>query len=330
MEQYNNEPTIIETKRNYSGIYIAIIAALAALSGYLFFAKNKTEDKNLLLNNNVAELGTSMATLQTDYDAAKGKLDELYGQNASMDSLLKTQDSELAKLKADIENILKDKNATASQLKDAQSMIKKLNGTVSTYQAQIVELKKENIQLTEDKKNEIEKNTALTAEKQTLTTEKQNLSTEKTALESEKTNLTKKVELGSVLHASSIRLEAINQKKNLLGQAKEVETSKARKTDLMRMAFDLDDNRISESGDKVIYICLKSPNGNIIGNSTFKLADGSEIKYTTTKIVPYKQGEKSYGVSTDWKPETDFEAGNYKVELYNNGYKIGNETVTLK
>ncbi len=322
MEQDNNyqQP---EQKRNNSGIYIAIIAALALLCGYLFFTKNQIKEENLKINNDVAELSTNISTMQADYDAAKVKLDELYGQNASMDSLLKTKDGELADMKNKIESILKDKNATASQLKEAQSMIAKLNTTVTGYQQQIVELKKENIQLSEDKKNEIEKNQALTEDKKVL-------ETQKSSLETDKTNLTKKVELGSVLHASGFKLEAINQKRNLLGKEKEVETSKARKVDLMRITFDLDDNRISETGEKIIYIAIKKPDGTVVGNNTTKLSDGTDIKYTTSKIVPYKQGEKSYGVSNDWRPDNDFEAGSYTVDLYNNGFNIGKGVVTLK
>jgi hypothetical protein len=157
------------------------------------------------------------------------------------------------------------------------------------------------------------------------------LTQEKETLSEEKKGLEKTVELASVLHASGIKMEAINSTKNLFGKEKEKGTAKANKADLIRISFDLDDNRVSESGEKIIYICVYDPNGNVIsGNgSKIKLADESEKSYTTSKTIPYKQGEKVKGISTDWKPSADFAKGTYKVEIYHMGYKIGREMVTL-
>jgi hypothetical protein len=128
-------------------------------------------------------------------------------------------------------------------------------------------------------------------------------------------------------------MEPINLRKNLFGKQKEKETDKAKKADLIRVSFDLDDNRISESGEKIIYICILDPKGNVVSNSVsnkFKTNTGIEKPYTTTKTIAYKQGEKVQGISTDFKPLTDFEKGDYKVEIYHMGYKIGSETVALK
>jgi hypothetical protein len=35
-------------------------------------------------------------------------------------------------------------------------------------------------------------------------------------------------------------------------------------------------------------------------------------------------------VSFDWKNDKDFSEGNYKIEIYNNGFKIGESTRSLK
>lgn len=190
---------------------------------------------------------------------------------------------------------------------------------MTSYQDQITALKQENVQLTEEKKN--------------LTEEKAQVTQEREVLKEDKKNLEKTVELGSVLHASGIKLEAINNKKNLFGKEKEKETEKAKKADLIRISFDVDDNRISESGEKIIYICVYDPSGNVIAansSSKFKTADEGEKAYTASKTVPYKQGEKVKGISTDWKPLNNFSAGTYKVEIYHMGYKIGSERVTLR
>ncbi len=299
-------------------IYLGIIALLVAAGIYLFVNKNKEEDKNEKLTEQVETISTDKATIETDYQAALARLDEMKSESVQMDSLLNTKSSEVEELKAKINAIVKNKNATEAELKEAGRLIKELNNKMSGYQQQILALKNENIQLTEDKKQ-------LTVEKAEVTAQKESLQTEKTELE-------KTVELGSVLHASGFTLEAINTKKNLMGKEKEINTGKAKKADLMRVSFDLDDNRISESGEKILYIVIKTPNGKVVtsNGNVFKLSEGSEMDYTTTKIISYRKGEKVQGITTEWRPNTSFEAGNYQVEVYHQGYKIGSQRVTLK
>lgn len=189
------------------------------------------------------------------------------------------------------------------------------------FQKTITALKQENIELTEDKKQ-------LTEEKNQLNAEHENLKEEKKQVEK---TLEKTVETASILHASDFKMEAINKKTNLFGKEKEVETGKARKADLIRFSFDLDDNRVSESGEKLVYICVYKPNGTIANNGgKFKMSNGTEKGYTTTKSISYKQGEKVNDIITEWRPNDSFDKGTYKVEIYHMGYKIGSENVTLK
>jgi len=228
--------------------------------------------------------------------------------------LLNDRNAEVEELKRKIKKILDNKNASESELKKANSMIAQLNSKMAEFQNTITALKQENINLTEDKKQ--------------LTAAQENLKEEKRKVEK---TLETTIETASILHASDFKMEAINRKKNLLGKDKEVETGKAKKADLIKFSFDLDENRVSESGEKVIYICVYKPNGSIAGNnSKFKLSNGAEKGYTTSKTISYKQGEKVNDIVTQWIPSEDFEKGNYKVEVYHMGYNIGSENVTLK
>ncbi|MBL7774321.1 MAG: hypothetical protein JNM95_15790 [Chitinophagaceae bacterium] len=304
-----------------SWIYLGIIVLLLGAGIYLFLTKNRAEDENEELTNQVTTVTSDKATIETQYNAALARLDEMKNQSVQMDSLLSLKGQEVDELKKKIQAILSNKNATESQLKEANKMIADLNQRLSSFQNQIAALKNENIQLTEEKKD--------------LIGEKNQLQEEKVGLQEEKKELEKTVELGSVLHASGFKLEAINQKKNLFGKEKEKETEKAKKADLIRVSFDLDDNRISESGEKIVYICVTDPSGSVASadgtpNTKFKMSDGSEKIYTVSKTVPYKKGEKVNGVSCEWKPLGNFTKGNYKVEVYHMGYKIGGEKVELR
>ena len=145
-----------------------------------------------------------------------------------------------------------------------------------------------------------------------------------------KDSLNKEVTLGSVLHASNIKLQPIQVKKN----GKEVETSKAKRADMMRVTFDLDENRIAPTGDKEIFVAITSPDGSplaveALGSGRVIRGEGTEKLYTAKKTVSYTKGEKQT-VSMDWKQNSDFKPGDYAVEIYHNGFRIGQGKVTLK
>ena len=299
---------------NTNWIYLGIIAILLVAGIYLFVTKNEVEKQKADTINELATVSTDKATVENQYNAALARLDEMKGQSIQMDSLLNDRNAEVEELKRKIKKILDNKNASESELKKANSMIAQLNNKMAEFQNTITALKQENITLTEEKKQ--------------LTTAQENLKEEKRKVEK---TLETTIETASILHASDFKMEAINKKKNLLGKDKEVETGKAKKADFIKFSFDLDENRVSESGEKVIYICVYKPNGSIAGNnSKFKLSTGSEKGYTTSKTISYKQGEKVNDIATQWIPSEDFEKGNYKVEVYHMGYNIGSENVTLK
>lgn len=299
---------------NSNWIYLGIIALLLIAGIYLFVTKNEVEKQKADTINELATVSTDKAAVENQYNAALARLDEMKGQSIQMDSLLNDRNAEVEELKRKIKKILDNKNASESELKKANSMIAQLNSKMAEFQNTITALKQENITLTEEKKQ--------------LTTAQENLKEEKRKVEK---TLETTIETASILHASDFKMEAINRKKNLLGKDKEVETGKAKKADLIKFSFDLDENRVSESGEKVIYICVYKPNGSIAGNnSKFKLSNGAEKGYTTSKTISYKQGEKVNDIVTQWIPSEDFEKGNYKVEVYHMGYNIGSENVTLK
>lgn len=299
---------------NTNWIYLGIIAILLVAGIYLFVTKNEVEKQKADKDIELATVSTDKATVENQYNAALARLDEMKGQSIQMDSLLNDRNAEVEELKRKIKKILDNKNASESELKKANSMIAQLNNKMAEFQNTITALKQENITLTEEKKQ--------------LTTAQESLKEEKRKVEK---TLETTIETASILHASDFKMEAINKKKNLLGKDKEVETGKAKKADFIKFSFDLDENRVSESGEKVIYICVYKPNGSIAGNnSKFKLSTGAEKGYTTSKTISYKQGEKVNDIATQWIPSEDFEKGNYKVEVYHMGYNIGSENVTLK
>lgn len=275
----------------------------------MLYDKNKTNDTIVQQTTQIDSISTSRDALQQEYNAANARLDDLISQNTRMDSLVKTKDKELADMKARIQSILSNKNASQAQLAEARRLIEQLKSSIEGYTSTIERLE---------------------GEKLVISGERDSARKERDSVGLVKDSLNKEVDLGSVLHASNIKLQPINVKRN----GKETETSRAKRADMMRVLFDLDENRIAVTGDKEIYVAITSPDGSplaveALGSGRFSLEDGTEKLFTAKKTVSYTKGEKQT-VSMDWKQNSDFKPGDYTVEIYHNGFKIGQSKVNLK
>ena len=131
------------------------------------------------------------------------------------------------------------------------------------------------------------------------------------------------------MNASNINIKPVDEKKN----GKESETTKAKKVDKLVISFDVD-NRIAQAGQTDVYVCITSPDGKAVsvpalGSGTFTTRDEGDKVYTAKKTVDIESG-KPTAVQIDWKQNSNFQKGNYKIEIYHNGFKIGQGTRELK
>ncbi len=291
-------------KRNNTWIYAVIIALLLGTNIYLYLRGNQSEHKVLETKQLLQQADTSMAALQDEYNASLARLDDLTGKNAQLDRMLKEKDSELAKTKSRIQEILSKTKATEKEVAEARSLIRKLNSRITDYEQQIVQLKKQNTELTIQRDSVVVTNT----------------------------DLQQKVNLAKVLHASNIRLKGI---KLTHGGRKEKETEKARRVDLLRITFDIDENRIAEGGNKELAICITNPDGELLSNAalgsgSFKTADGQSRYYSVSKSVMLQTEQPVKDVNVDWQQSSEYAKGAYSVEIYHQGYLIGKGSVNLR
>jgi hypothetical protein len=115
---------------------------------------------------------------------------------------------------------------------------------------------------------------------------------------------------------------------------KEEKTTTAKKVDKLRISFDIDENLVAQSGLKHIFVCITGPDGKslaaeTLGSGKFSTRNGEQKLYTQKIDLNYTQGLRQT-LSMDWKQNTNFAIGDYKIEIYNNGFKIGEGTGNLK
>lgn len=295
--------------------YILLTFALLGSWGYIFYDQAQSKKIQADLQTKIAQIDSAKTELQKEYDAAIIRLDELTTMNSSLDSLVKTKNTELDNMKSRIQKLLSKQNRSEADLAEAKKLIEQLNGQITGYVAEIERLKGENQQLQN--------------EKQELITQKTALQQEYDQTKKEKAETEDKLDKASTLFASNIAIAALDVRKS----GKEVEKTKAKKVDKLKLTFDVY-SRAGSEAVKELYIIIKDPSDKTVllettGSSTFPARNEGEKEFSKKVAVNFKP-DKFSPVMLEWKPTTRLAGGTYKVFIYNNGFKIGDDTIILK
>jgi uncharacterized protein (DUF3084 family) len=293
-------------------LLIGVLAAgLLGTWGYFLWDKNKSGEKMEQQQSQIQSLDSSKLELQLQFDNALARLDSVTGVNNNLQDLLADREQEISKQKAEIRKILNDRNASKADLAKAMKKISELNETIASYEVEIARLRGENEELT----------TANLTLKQENADLEQNLNTTK----QEKESLEKTVDVGSTFSASNIQITPVDERRS----GKEKNTSTARRVDKLVVSFDVE-NRIAKSGPADLYLVVTAPDGKIItqGGSMLSTRTDGEKPFTSKISMNYEQGARK-NVQYPLQQQ-DFSTGNYKIEIYHNGFKIGEGVRSLK
>jgi myosin heavy subunit len=304
--------TTPQRSSNSKNIVIGLLAVALLGSWAYFLMKINRSDKEILSKTEEGVHYMSQRdSLESLYKFTLDKYDSVTVANNDLSGKLTGKQTEITKLKVEINSILKKKNATQSELARAKTLIEELNTQIETLQA-------DNARLTGE-------NQTLTAEKTQLTTEKETLQTDLNTTKDEKKVLEQTVDVASTFSASNISITPVNEKNG----GKEKETTTAKRVDKLVVSFDVE-NRIAKSGPADMYILVTAPDGKIIDASggTFTTREEGDKTFTSKLTVPYEQGKRQ-NVQLPLVQDK-FQTGDYKIQVYHNGFKIGEGVRTLK
>lgn len=297
-----------------------LVATLLGTWGYMMWTKNnpKGGDSVAAIPGNTMQTEAVMTetdSLKQLFTIAEMRLDSITGATTALQGEKSALQREIEDRKNEIRKILNDKAATAADLQKARRMIGELNGQIGRLETQITQLKGENQELTS-------RNTHLTSEKNTLS---QNLEIRN----AENNELANTVDIASTLTASGMSITPLKEKNN--GKMKE--TSFARKVDRLQIAFNIE-NRITTSGPADLYVIITDPKGTIIqngelGSGAMTTRQDGDRNFTAKIPVEYETGTRK-GVSFPIKNANGFLPGDYRIEVYHNGFKIGEGIRSLK
>ncbi|MEO6490495.1 MAG: hypothetical protein ABIO04_11180 [Ferruginibacter sp.] len=305
----------IKKNANLKNAIIGILAVLlVALGGYMIYDKSNTSKTIQQQESKIATVSEEKSDVQASFDASLARLDSMQTVSTSLQSQLEEKTSEIAKDKEEIRRILNNKNATVKELSRAKNLIASLNQKISGMEQEVARLTTENENLTQDKVGLIADKDKLTQDLTTTTTQKQELE--------------KKVDVASTLNASNIVITSVNVKNN----GREKVSSTAKRVDKFVVSFDVA-NRIVQPGTTNLYVVVIGPDGKAVtgtgSEGLFTTREEGDKSYTA-KVPVDLETAKTKNVNFTFAPGTTFQKGSYKIQIYQNGFLIGEGTRELK
>jgi hypothetical protein len=277
------------------------------------YSSRKTE---VYIKDSVAVAEGIKDSLQKLYVSAIINLDtRLDSTRSSADSLksqLNVKLGEIYKLKGEIDGILKNRGASKADLDIARQKISEL-------QQLIDDLKGEKDSMEDEKK---QLNNILSQ----LSGEISGLQLNMKKLGDENKALTEKVNLASVFVASEIKLSPVTIKND-----KEQETNQAKKVSKLIASFTVQNN-VNEYTNADVYIVIIQPNGKVLKTDAWEsfsmeTYNGNKIPYTRKLRFEYIKGEAKHMIFS--LNADDYQKGNYTLQVYHNGYMVGQTVKTL-
>lgn len=305
-----------EPRKNFKNVIIGVLAiALLGTGGYLVFDQKKSADVIVQQQTQIAKVTDDKSDIQKSFDGSLARLDSMTGLNTNLENKLSQKNKEIAKTKNEIRSILNKKNATVAELSRAKELIASLNDKITTMQQEVARLTQDNQTLTQDKV--------------VLTQEKEKLNQDLTTTTVIKDDLAKKVDVASTLNASNIAITPVNVRKS----GKEQITSTAKRVDKLMISFDVT-NRIALPGMTDVFVCITGPDGKPIsaealGSGSFTTREDGDKAFTTKLPVDIETAKKKT-VQFSFAPGTKFLTGNYTIQIYQNGFMIGEGIRELK
>ncbi len=303
-------------QKSLRNLSIALGVLLLASVFYIFSLRSEI-DRN---TDTIVDVKQSKSELESEVDSLELELSDLKALNVKQDSTMQATYLELESKNAEIQSLLNKSNLSVDEIRSLRAQVNALKSDLSRYKSQIHKLQQENegLRLAND------------------SLYMQNLQTSDTlsqvrgqyATVSEKYQQSEDL-VNNTLSVSNFNIVPIKVRNN----GKEIEKTKAKRVDKLKVDFKLDPSTKASSGNKTLYVSIYKPDGSLAkfdeatpGSFTDK--EGQTISYSDKITVPYNSSSGA-NVHFDWDHK-DFKPGTYKINIYQNGFKIGQEQQILK
>ena len=317
----------MEESTQSNGIWKVLVAVLAITSGilgYLLFdSKSKIKAQDEVINQKVEELASARVRLDSIGSQLDAKITQIKVLGGNVESL------EAAKRQLEADKVqLKKVNSFSKKQYDVK--IADFVTLLAAKDAELVQLKKENVELVAKNKDLFSQNGTLTNENMGLKTSKQQLADSVDDAYRRNRELTAKVTRASALQAQFVQALALSDK----GKERDGGVYRASKVDKIKVIFQLQANPIAKQDVKTIFMRVLDPDGAVlydssVGSGNFDMF-GKESTYTAKTDIQFQNTGQGVEIVYGRGSAIQYREGNYKIELYSEGFKIGQGSFDIK
>ena len=252
-----------------------------------------------------------LANLTSEFDRLNSEFSQYEDRELTIknDSLVQQYNEARDRVNALIQELDREKKsnkANRDKIRQLEAEITTLKGIAKHYLEEIRRLNAENEGLRAELSTEKDRN-------QTLERENANVSRSNA-------ELSQTVQLAKKLNITSLALASYNKK----GKA-EKNITKAKK---LGVSFIVTPNNTAAPGKKTFYVRIISPEGSLLGSGPAFSYDGASLTSTASRDMEYDN--KELPVSVYWDVNTTLTAGDYTVEVFADGYRLGTGRFNMK
>ncbi len=297
----------VPKKSNKNTIIIALLSLVVVVQGVKIYLDSQEKQ----------QIKTDLTSTEQELATTMQRMTEI---SAELDQKI----AEVQKLGGDITDMVKAKEEVEAELKRSKRAtgqeIKALKDKVEGYEL-----------LLKNKDEEITKlksvNKELLTENTSLKTEKNQLGDSINRLSQTKEELATKVAIASQLKIENVSIVGVTDR------GKERESPfKSRQVGKLKVDFNIAENKVAAIEGKKIMIRIVDENGQVLfdvgrGSGTF-LLNGKEEFYTEHQEVLFDNTRQK--ISFLYDKGSDYEPGNYKLEVYTDDYLMGSSQFVVK
>lgn len=283
----------------------AVIAILAVLLiGSLVYIFKMTSDAKAL-QTELTTTKSDKESVMKDLEELKARYDAAIAENTSMSDELIAEREKVVNLMSD----LKKSKGDAASMKKYKSQYFSLENKMKALIAENETLKKDNATLTTQRDSTV-----------TVLGEARKYNE---VLVGQNEELSKTVEVAQKLTVSNLKTAAYK----LRSSGKQIETDKARRADVLKISFNINENKVAKQGDKMYYVQVIDSKNNVLGEKKTESFGSNSLTYSFVTTVKYEN--KSVDVSQDLSGQ-NFEKGTYFVNVFDKGELVSKSSFTLK
>jgi hypothetical protein len=262
------------------------------------------EADSLRMANEQLVLANEFNQLQAEFNQFEGQ--QVYLKDDSLVNQYNEAKERVNQLMSELKKEKRSNAANKEKIRQLEAEITTLKGIVKHYLAEIKRLGEEN----EGLKREIA----------SVTERNEVLNTQVAQTTASNNELQQTVQLAKKLNITGLSLSAYNKK----GKSEKNIT----KATQLGVSFTVSPNNTASAGMKTFYARIISPEGSLLGGAGSFSHDGTTVGCTAKREVEYDNNEVS--VTIYWDVNATLTPGDYTMEVFADGYRLGSRRVTMK